>query len=229
MAPVQSRGRWQTHCENLPCSTRSRRLSLMVEQPTKPGKKPGGERSIHLKIASANCSSHAPRLVSHCEPGMHLRSGSLSLGESPLLCRDALDIAAGQRPDRIIGRDHGGNEILDFAVRFIVWPKPDADPRFVPANEPARRWISELDFGAHSPHPFRDRSPPRRWFVVRIHDDTHHLPTRRLEFRSNCIAQRRVAILVHDVEWRFRSEALPIEVFNDVSVILAFHQENALP
>ena len=160
---------------------------------------------------------------------MYLGTGCLSFGEPAVLYGNAFNIAAGQRPDRIVGRDHCGDEIFDFAAGFVVRPEPDADARLAADNEPARRWISELDFGAHLPQPIRYRRPPRLQIVVRIYDDAHHLPTWGLEFRSNCIAQTRIAFLVPDVERRFCSEVLSIKMFDDVFVIPAFHQENALP
>jgi len=160
---------------------------------------------------------------------MDFGSGRLSLGEPPLLYRNAFNIAAGQRPDRIIARDHSGDEILDFAGGLVIGPKPDTDVGLATDNEPVQRWISELDLRAHSPQLIGHRRPPRLQIVICIHDDTYHLPTGCFEFRSDCIAQTRVAFLVHDVERWLHSEALPIKMFDDVPVVLAFHQEYTLP
>ena len=170
--------------------------------------------------------THAPRLRSHCEPGMELRSRRLFLGERPLLHWNTFDVAPGQRPDRIIARNRSRNEVLDLAAGFVVGPQPETYPGSIAGDRPLQRRTSELDIWTSALHPTRDRLPTGPQVVVCIRDDADDFPVGRLELESNCITQRLVAVLVQDFEGRRRFKALPIEISNDVLVVLTFDEEN---
>ena len=94
--------------------------SLFREQLPEPIRKSCRERSMNREVAGADGSSHELGLGSRREPGMELRPRRLALGEPAMFFRDAVDVALGQRPHRVVVRDHCRDEILDFAAGLVV-------------------------------------------------------------------------------------------------------------
>ena len=142
-----------------------------TEQLFEPVHESRGECSTHVQIARTDRRAHSPRLSSRREPGMDRGSRRLSFGEPPVLHRNAVDVAPGQRPDGIAARDHSCDEVLELAAGFVVGPQPDTHPRLAADNRAAWRRTSNLDVWTHTPQPIRDRRPTSRQIIVGIHDD----------------------------------------------------------
>ena len=165
------------------------RSGLVPEQLPEPACESVGERSTDLQVSRADCGTHASRLFSHREPGMDLGSARLSPGKAPVFLRNALDVTPGQRPYRVVARDHACDEVLDLTPGLVVGPQPDADPGLTANNRPIGRRSSELDIRTHASQPIRDRRPTGGQIIVRVYHDAHHFPVGCLERRSDCIAQ----------------------------------------